>query len=430
MSDVGSQQLFVRATQQQHEKIRELLVKMGETGLLLPGSAGPRLRVFPFEGDVEGAVEEIKRIWPQLRSNPIEIVDSLPEVLIRHRTQPQDSEPAQTPERPKDEPRRKGDVNPVTPAATDKPKRAEGVGPLMPEAAKPAPKTTTDAAEPGAGADPVPPAETAPASQAGTALKPVTVIPGDGNVTLTSEDPGALRQFETLLRAMSRHRSVVGRNYAVFLLRNAKAPEVAATLQQIFRTLPRTGADTEIRDTTSSRYGRYGRDSRDSRRPSAPTVVIVPEERLNAIVAYASRTDRTTIENLVKVLDTADLPESLVAQRLQIIPIENADAEDVAENLRSLFKTQLDSLSVDDSTNSLIAMAPPTTMKELKRVVAMLDEAAGGDSGRTFELFQLQKTNSDRMQELLQPFLKSGKKPSASKRPSSSPRKKSVSKAG
>ncbi|MCY2992126.1 MAG: hypothetical protein NTY19_30235 [Planctomycetota bacterium] len=427
-ADVGSQQLFVRATKQQHEQIRELLVKMGETGLLLPGSAGPRLRVFPFEGDVEGAVEEIKRIWPQLRSNPIEIVDSLPEVLIRQRTQPQDSEPAQTLERPKDEPRREGSVNPVTPAATDKPGRAGDVSPLLPGAAKPAPKATTGATEPGAGAHPATPAETAPASQAGTALKPVTIIPGDGNVTLTSEDPGALRQFETLLRAMSRHRSVVGRNYAVFLLRNAKAPEVAATLQQIFRTLPRTGADTEIRDTTtSSRYGRYGRDSR---RPSAPTVVIVPEERLNAIVAYASRTDRTTIENLVKVLDTADLPESLVAQRLQIIPIENADAEDVAENLRSLFKTHLDSLSVDESTNSLIALAPPTTMKELKQVVAMLDEAAGGGSGRTLELFQLQKTNSERMQELLQPFLKSGKKPSASKRPSSSPRKKSVPKAG
>ena len=69
-------------------------------------------------------------------------------------------------------------------------------------------------------------------------------------------------------------------------------------------------------------------------------------------------------------------------------------------------------------------------MKELKQVVAMLDEAAGGDSGRTLELFQLQNTNSERMQELLQPFLKSGKKPSASKRPSSSPRKKSVPKAG
>ena len=67
--------------------------KMGETGLLHAGAGGPRFRVFPFEGDLEGAVEEIKRIWPQLRNNPIEIVESLPEVLVRQRHTEQKPEP-------------------------------------------------------------------------------------------------------------------------------------------------------------------------------------------------------------------------------------------------------------------------------------------------------------------------------------------------
>ena len=134
-------------------------------------------------------------------------------------------------------------------------------------------------------------------------------------MTITSDDPAALRQFETLLRTMSRHRSIVGRNYAVFLLRNAKAPEVAATLQQIFRTR----CDVQ-------RRGRYVQPQ--PLVPRLAAVVIVPDERLNAIVAYANRTDRAAIEGLLKVLDSADLPESLVAERLQIIPIENARGRD------------------------------------------------------------------------------------------------------
>jgi type II secretory pathway component GspD/PulD (secretin) len=400
-SDVGSQQLFVRATKPQHEKIRELLVKLGETSLLQPDAAGPRLRVFPFEGDVEESVEEIRRVWSQLRRNPIEIVESLPEVIIRQRTAPDGEKP----------------TGGSPPKPTQPPAGGEREPAATSGATTPAAKTVPQPA--GVDAPPATPAAKTPATANDAAHKPVTIIPGDGSVTITSEDPAALRQFETLLRAMSRHRSVVGRNYAVFLLRNAKADEVAATLQQIFRTLPKTGADTDTRDTRSSRYG-------DSRRPRSSPVVIVPDERLNAIVAYASRTDRTTLESLVKVLDTSDLPESMVAQRLQIIPVENADAENVAENLRNLFKSQLDSLSVDEATNSLIALAPPPTMKEVKRVVAMLDEAAGGDSGRILELLPLQKTNATRMQDLLQPFLKPDKKPTASKRPSSAPLPKKV----
>jgi hypothetical protein len=375
--DAATQQVFVRATQPQHEKIRDLLTKMGETGLLHAGAGGPRFRVFPFDGDLEGAVEEIKRIWPQLRSNPIEIVDSLPEVLVRQRRAGQKPEPKkeETPRTPRGDGTPPAPKSPAAPPPEGKPAEPAAVPPNAVE-----------------GAAPQPPASAAKVA-ADAAAKPITVVPGDGTVSITSDDPAALRQFETLLRAMSRHRSIVGRNYAVFLLRNAKAPEVAATLQQIFRT--QSGANA----STSSGISR-------SRWARSSTVVVVPDERLNAIVAFANRTDRAAIEGLLKVLDSADLPDSQVAERLQIIPIENARAETIAERLRDMFKTQLDGLSVDETNNSLIVVAAPPTMKEVQRVISMLDEAAGGESSRTLEILPLRVTNSERMQSMLQTILK------------------------
>jgi type II secretory pathway component GspD/PulD (secretin) len=390
--DAASQQMFVLATGRQHEKIRELLMKMGETGLAQAGG-GARFRVFPFDGDLEGAVEEIKRIWPQLRANPIEVVESLPEVLIRQRQAKPESGPEPP---PSDKPGKPTPPQPDAPPAPPQ-KPADKPAPTPNPADKPQPADKLKPADPPPDSPPQPGSGAAdakdPAAKSEAANRPITVVPGDGTVTITSDDPGALRQFELLLRAMSRHRSIVGRNYAVFQLRNAKAAQVAATLQQMFRTLPRTGSDTS-QTPGQSRWSR------------ATPVVIVPDERMNAIVAYGSRTDRAAIEGLLKVLDSAELPESQVAQRLQIIPLENAEAATILAHLKTLFPSQVDALSIEEATNSLIVVAPPQTRKEIERVVGVLDEAAGGDSGRVIEILPLSRIGSDRMDTILQAILK------------------------
>ena len=181
---------------------------------------------------------------------------------------------------------------------------------------------------------------------------------------------------------MSRQRGVVGRNYNIFLLRNAKASSIAGTLQQVFRSLP------------------------GARRGGPTSVVIVPDDRLNAIVAYANRTDRTTIESLLKVLDTAEMPESLAADRLQLIPVKNADAQQIMRTLNTMFRSQVEAFSVEQTTNSVVVMAAPQTVEEIKRVVAILDEAAGGESSRTVEIVPLRKVKSTHVERALDVILK------------------------
>lgn len=365
--DNATQQLLIRATAKQHTKIRELLVRMGETGLgQSAGVDARRSRQIPFDGDLNAALTEIRRVWPQIRpNNPLQVVSPPPKGLIR--------------ERPSG-----------TPAASDKKPIRQAAGP---EGApgKPIPKNEVRASAAQKNSDSPKPPPKAPAADA---PKPVIVVPGEGTVTISSDDPTALNQLEMLLRTMSQQRGAIGRNYSVYLLRNAKAASVAATLQQVFRILP-GGAGRGLGRTTL-RGGLSG----------AASVVIVPDERLNAIVAYANRTDRLTIESLLKVLDTADMPEPLAADRLQLIPIKNAGAEKIMQSLMTMFRSHVDGFSVEETTNSVVVIAAPETVEEIKRVANILDEAAGSKASREVEIVPLRKIKSEQVERALEIILK------------------------
>lgn len=386
--DLATQQLFVRATKEQMTKIRELLVKLGETWLAgESGAGGRRSRTVPFDGDLTSALEEIQRVWPQLRKNPIQVVKPADAIPVQGRL----------PRRPLPDVK----SQPIRPAAG--PKGQEGK-PLPRNEAKPTP---VPAQRPASGGKATTPEEGwKPANdgwraskakgEESEATKPVVVVPGDGSVTIASDDPAALAQFEELLRALSRQRGVVGRNFTVFLLRNAKATELAPTLQRMFRTTP----------------GIW--------RGGAGSVILVPDERLNAIVAYAGRADRATIESLVKILDTAEVPESLSADRLHLIRVENTSAAKIERTLRDLFKAHAEAFSVEETTNSIVVMASEAMVEEITRVITTLDEAAGGDPARKVAIIPLQKASAERVEKALNVILKSA--PPRSRRRSGSAR--------
>ncbi len=380
--DPTSQQLFVRATKEQMAKIRELLIKLGESGLgTLSEGDGRRSRTISFDGDLSAAIEEIQKIWPQMRQNPIHVLKPANEIPIQGRGSSPASkgekriQPAAGPEPSNNAPPR----NEVLFPPEDSQWRAS---PARPKDSSPVEETKT------------PPPQTPPADDQGwrpskaTAAEgspnaPILVIPGDGSVTIRSDDPAALAQFEELLRALSRQRGTVGKNYSVYLLENAKASSVAQTLQQVFRRT--TGG---WRSTSGS-------------------VVFVPDDRLNALVVYASRSDRTAIEALIKVLDTPEPPDSLAADRMHLIPVKNTDAARMERILRDMFHNQLEALSVETTTNSLVVMASAPLVEEIKRVVNTLDGAAGSDPSRSVSIIPLKKANAERVERALDVILKS-----------------------
>jgi len=233
-------------------------------------------------------------------------------------------------------------------------------------------------------------------------VPPVLIVPGEDSITIASDDLEALDQLESLLRAMSQRERYAGRNYSFYTVKHISATRAAETLQQLFRS---------ARPSTSEGSRFYSR--RDS-------VVIVPDERLNMILVKASRTDRSTIENLLRVIDTAEVPETLAGRKPRLIAVKNTRASEIESVLRDVFRDQLTAsrttgpgglapqLAVDEVTNSLIVMAPSPLIEEITELAKSLDEAAADNPARRVKLIHLEKANATRVQEALQRILRGG----------------------
>ncbi len=425
--DPITQQLLVRGKPDQLEEIRRLLIKMGETGLAAtPGSSSSNLRTIRIQGDVQATIAEIQRVWPQLRQNDLQIfnpTEGTPSAASSVSPESKTAEPSAKlkESRPADvqssgaekkkEPQKKGNPAAEKPAepAKDQSSRSgsawRGVFRLA--------SFGETASEKAAANNPGEPAEAKAASRkpesASTpqqpqkpASPPVVIMPGDGQITIASDDPEALNELESLLRSLSEPRGEIGRNFHIFPLKHTNAYDVADTVEDLFRE-------------NQSRYG--------WRRGMSP-VVVVPDERMNAILVQANRTDRATIENLLKVIDTDEVPESPDAHRPRIIPIENTDAERVEEVVRGVFRSQLTlgsrrssrtggpssawtpQITVDRITNSLVVMASAPLVDDITELAQSLDEAAGSEPARAVTLVPLKKTNSSRVQEALDQILR------------------------
>lgn len=367
--DAGSGQLLARGSAEQLARIRQLLVKMGETSLARPGTAGSgrKLRVVPIAGDARSALEELQRVWPKLRGNAIEV---------------------------------------VTPSA---------IAPKLREQSPPPPaeKKSGCCAE-----QPSPPSEPPPNPQPSPppTRPPILVAPSGEGLLIASEDLEALDQFEALARALTRRGAGAGREFAVFTLRIASAATVTETLERLFAS-------------PASRSG-------------TGAVLVVPDDRLNAVIVHAPRADRAAIERLIELLDAPNAPESLSANKPAILPVKNTKAAAIERVLRDVYETQLRSgggrravpiptgissemadlirqvnaavsapqmsLSVDEVTNSLVVMAAPPLVAEVTKLVETLDSSAAVDPARAVEIVPLQKANIKRIEDALDALLKEG----------------------
>jgi type II secretory pathway component GspD/PulD (secretin) len=253
-----------------------------------------------------------------------------------------------------------------------------------------------------------PPAKKPGPSEAKSASPVLMTVSGD-NIIIASEDREALDQLESLLRMMSHQTTSPGRNYNVYVLKHADATKVAETLQQLFRTNRRSGTLHELNP-----------------------VMIVADERMNALLVQASRADRTTIENYLKVIDSDETPAALNASNPLTVPLRNVNATRIEQMLRTIFKSQLPAqsgakgsgsaglfsadLTVDDVTNSLIIIAPPSLAEHLAEFARSLDASAAENASREISIIPLKKTNAARMQKILDLLLENS---SGSKSPSS-----------
>lgn len=385
--DEANSQILVRATKEQMDLIKQLLQKMGES-ITEPKSPplGSRVRTVTIQRDSELLLEQLRKVWPQVRDNPLEIVRV-----------PKENLPNNT-------------ASPAKDNASEKPPRGPNPDPIQ----EPAPKLPETVA----------PLKTQPNSN--NDAPRLVVIPGDRQWTIASEDVAALDQFESLLAAGMRQPVLPAAstgNYSVYMLRHADADE----LQQLFTSLFRRGATGSGGNTgfTSS---------------SLLRTTFVADTRINALIMYGGNADRTVIEELLSVLDSDELINQLQLEQPSLISVENTDAQRVVDVLEDVYKNQLTTdggrkpltipegisadvatilqqinaetvgpiltLGVEPTSNSIVLRAPTELLQEIRDFVQLIDQRAGEQRSRQIQVIRLRESKSSQIEDALQMLLR------------------------
>ncbi|MBM4076179.1 MAG: hypothetical protein FJ267_11085, partial [Planctomycetes bacterium] len=416
--DYSSGRMFFRGTTQQIQQARQLLVKMGESfASSSESSQTGDVRTIPFRGDSQAAIEELQQIWPRLRRNKIQVIDTSRQGLVRPRrgTRVESHEESDNihdglepvkkvpNENRKKKPRTEGKgaslnrplfrlVSQTDESLKDD-QQSEEQPASEPQSIRKKPARNVDKKKPGETGGDVKKSPKSKGTRSSIGEEPkqversseresnderpsILILPEEGKITISSKDHEALDQMESLLRTLSRSEggSNANSNLAVFMLHNTGAGEIQRMLKQLFQDIP------------------MGRGNLGG-------VVIVADERLNALVVYGNRKERDTIQELLEVLDTDELPNPLVVLRPELLRLENTQARRVRAILSSVYKTQLSTgggrrevqipkgvspevasvlqqinaaaagpvltLDVDETTNSLVMRAPPELSQEI-----------------------------------------------------------------
>lgn len=406
-TDYDSQKIYVRGTAKQLEQIRKLMVTLGE----MPSDEAKArqtgdIRVIPFGGDTQAVVEQLRSIWPTMRKNRIE-------VIIPSKTELRGIHSDPTPEHKSeqsDELQENGEDE-----SSSKAQRG-AVRSSQPQLRLVGMQDSIRADRPKASSrSETEPAEIADAD-ASEAQPPIVVLPQEGQITIMSPDHQALDQMEELLKALTQGRwnDRNNPNLSVFLLRNTGASE----MQRLFK---------QLSDDQRFGHGEFHE------------LTVAADERLNALIVQGSRKSREIVQELLEVLDTKEVPESLLSQAPTLIPLINVEASRVMSILESVYKNQLTSgggrkevqipkgvssdvasvlqqinaaaagpvltLEVDEASNTIIMRAPSELSREVKEFVAKLDQHASETSHRKVRIIRLHQNKSDQMEKALQEFL-------------------------
>jgi type II secretory pathway component GspD/PulD (secretin) len=499
-ADPATRQLIVRGSAAQIEQIRSLLSKMGENVEDGAGATADTttVRMLPLGSrTVRQALEQMEAVWPTLRANRIRVVSPSSGIQSIH--------PAHEPGSPRGGAAEQGRPMPPLPfGPTQTPPASPGRNPTdgAPQAPPPAasPAAAPTSANPPA-ANPAPPPDKStsnpirvrtvtlrqvsesqangpvanPADSTGKAPAaatnppagknalpaeqsaagepaPIIVAPGPAGVMIASDDVEALNEFENLLNSLASRAMTGGKEFTVFYLENAGAAAAAETLEAVFGAGGGGGGGSLLGDLAGMAMGNMGGNMMSamlgggSGGPAASitgstSVLIVPDTRLNALIVQASPADLDLMEQLLRVIDRVDVPESTVNPRPRLIPVRNTNATQLADIIREIYQDRLSSanrnrqpspeefiqmlrggaggrggsggssrrnpaeaqkfsISVDSRTNSLVVSAAEPLFQEIQLLVQTLDHATS-ETNQAIRVVTLKRSNPTTLQKAL-----------------------------
>ncbi len=379
--DGNLQQVLVRATPEQLQRLRQLLLQMGEASAVDSTVSAGRLRFVPVHRNSAKLLEQIQRLWPSMRANPLQIID--PSGIT--------PKPEATPAI--------GPTSSLPAANSGKVKLASAPAPILQTTSL---QTTAELTPPGPAAN----------------SSPIIVVTGEDQWTLASDDTAALEQFgrllDSLLSPVATPFATTG-NFSIYLLRHAGAEQVQELLSDLFRP-----SDRSLRSTATDVFQR---------------VKIVADTRINGLIVSGNRGDRKVVEELLGVLDSAELLDTLQQVTPTVVQMVSASAQSVANVIENVYRSQLSAgggrrpidipegvttsvaivlqqlnaqatgplltIAVDETTNSIVLRAPVDLTTEIKAFIEKLDLRAVEAPGRRVQLLRLESTNTKNLEKAM-----------------------------
>jgi type II secretory pathway component GspD/PulD (secretin) len=389
--DSNLQQVLVRATQEQLESVHRLLKQMGEASSVNSTLNSGRLRFVPVHRNSQRLLDELQRLWPTMRDNPLQIIEPAKP------TPKQDAVPA-----PEKTPG-KGPLGGILPTPRTRLASTQTAGTRVDSSAQKEVQDGTVAPN---------------ANDNQVKSPPIIVVTGDDQWTLASADTAALDQMSRLLDSLLSPAvtpfATTG-NFSVYLLRHAGADQVQELLTELFRS--------------------GDRSSRSSATEVFQRVKIVADARINGLIVSGNRADRKIVEELLGVIDSDELLDTLQQVTPTMVHLKNASAKNVVSVIEDVYKSQLSAnagrrtieipegvttsvaivlqqlnaqasgplltIAIDETTNTIILRAPLDLATEIKTFIEKLEKQSIDAPGRRVQLLRLESTNTKNLEKAL-----------------------------
>lgn len=212
-----------------------------------------------------------------------------------------------------------------------------------------------------------------------------------GNQLIITDYNQGLNLANDLIQALDTDRAG-DRTVRVIQIRHVSAQDLSKELTPLYQKLGSKGSDS---------------------------VEVTANERSNSLIILSSEANFTAVERMVRTLDTDDAQE----KAFHAFPLQNADAEDVAKQIKDLSSSQDSSanrypyFAFGDSSNSsrnskkinvvadrrrniVVVQAPPSELPGLKKMIEFLDEPVEGES-LTPRIFALKYVSAVDVEDVL-----------------------------
>jgi len=430
-SDATRNAIIVKGTSDQLVEVKAALKALGEGGNVQKGS----MRIITLEkGSAAMLAEELQRLLPQMRQNPIKIIDSTGA-----------GEPA-APEKPREK-------RPLKESSRERDRAELYVAQLS----DPQENKTTE--------------KKSAKSLPGSPDMPVKIIAAGNKLIVTSDDPDALRLVNEIVRLMTQTQQGEG-DFQIIRLKNANAVQTAQVLDELFNGPKDKNPQQNRGGVLGVLSGLGGFGGRGGGGPfgagaAAPVVADARKERIrvvadpgtNALLVKASPIDLLTIRSLLRnAIDVPDSESRAVMRPHTIGPLKHANAMDIARVIKETYRESINNnptvttvggfpgfgffgtqqrgksvqnvdangnpagvtlaVAVDDQTNTLVLQCSQSMFDDIKKLVDQLEKATA-DSSRTVKVISIKGVDPQLVQQAIDAI--QGRRGTSGIRPGTSP---------